>query len=48
VIHPIADCDHPLPCLLGPGIDLYSNFHIVSTLLIASKITGSIENLRRF
>jgi hypothetical protein len=20
VIHPIADCDHPLLCLLGPGI----------------------------
>jgi hypothetical protein len=21
VIHPIADCEHPLLCLLGPGID---------------------------
>jgi hypothetical protein len=21
VIHPIADCDHPFLCLLGPGID---------------------------
>jgi hypothetical protein len=20
VIHPIADCEHPLLCLLGPGI----------------------------
>jgi hypothetical protein len=20
VIHPIADCEHPLMCLLGPGI----------------------------
>jgi hypothetical protein len=20
VIHPIADCENPLPCLLGPGI----------------------------
>jgi hypothetical protein len=20
MIHPIADCDHPLLCLLGPGI----------------------------
>jgi hypothetical protein len=20
VIHPIADCEHPLMCLLGPGV----------------------------
>jgi hypothetical protein len=23
VIHPIADCEHPLLCLLGPGIENY-------------------------
>jgi hypothetical protein len=33
VIHPIADCEHPLLCLLGPGIVRF-NFHVQGLLCI--------------
>jgi hypothetical protein len=28
VIHPIADCEHPLLCLLGPGIVSQENSYL--------------------
>jgi hypothetical protein len=31
VIHPIADCEHPLLCLLGPGIDSNMLFSLYSS-----------------
>jgi hypothetical protein len=34
VIHPIADCEHPLLCLLGPGV-----------VSLETATSGSFQNL---
>jgi hypothetical protein len=52
VIHPIADCDHTLLCLLGAGMDLFLSFCIkvksklIKELHIKAETLGkSLEDL---
>ena len=47
VIHPIADCEHPLLCLLGPGIAsqetaISGSFRLSSKLCLCSSFHGCL------
>jgi hypothetical protein len=42
VIHPIADCEHPLMCLLGPGLVSQETAISGSLQMLASVCNGVI------
>jgi hypothetical protein len=57
VTHPIADCEHPLLCLLGPGIvsqetaisgSLQQNLASVCNGILSISLPGELESGHQF
>jgi hypothetical protein len=47
VIHPIADCDHPLLCLLGPGIVSQERAKVMEMNKTILDLKGEVDTVKK-